>query len=97
MKLSEIPDHLYKTLITGSFGSGKSNTLPNLINHEPDNDKIKLHAKHPFEAKYQLLLKKREITGLKHLNDPKVFIEYSNDMDDIHKNLNKKQKHINRI
>ena len=44
-----------------------------------------------------MLIKKRESTGLKYLNDPKAFIEYSNDMDDIYKNiedynLNKKQK-----
>ena len=30
---------------------------------------------------------KREITGLKHINDSKAFIEYSNDMDEIHKNI----------
>ena len=30
-------------------------------------------------------LKKRESIGLKHFNDPKVFIEYSNDMHDVYK------------
>ena len=43
-----------------------------------------LYAKDPYEAKYQLLINKRENTGLKHLNDFKAFIEYSNDMGDIH-------------
>ena len=28
-----------------------------------------------------------EITGLKHFNDLKAFIEYSNDMDDVYKNI----------
>ena len=46
-----------------------------------------LYAKDPYEAKCQLLIKKRESTHLNHLNDSKAFIEYSNDMDDIYKNL----------
>ena len=37
-------------------------------------------------AKYQLLINKRERTGLKYLYDFKAFIEYSNDMDDIYQN-----------
>ena len=49
--------------------------------------KIYLHAKDPYGAKYQMLINKRESTGLKYLNDPKVFIKYSNDMDDIYKNI----------
>ena len=40
-----------------------------------------------YEAKYQLLVNKTETTGLKYLNHPKAFIECSNDMDDIHKNI----------
>ena len=68
-----------------------------MINHEPDIDKVYLYAKNPFEAKFQLLINERENTVLKYLNDPKAFIEYSNDMDDIYKNieeynLNKKPK-----
>ena len=39
--------------------------------------------KDPYEDKYQFLLKKRENIGLKHFNDPKAFIEYSNDMYDV--------------
>ena len=69
----------------------------NLINHEPDIDKIYLYAKDPYEVKCQFLNSKRESTGLKYLNESKVFIEYSNDVGDIHKNVeeynpNKKQK-----
>ena len=35
------------------------------------------------------MINKRETTGLKHFNDPKVFIEYSNDMQDDFKNVEK--------
>ena len=59
----------------------------NLINNQPDTDKIFLYAKDPYEAKYQFLINKRESTGLKHFNDPKAFIEYSNDMQDVYKNI----------
>ena len=55
----KIPDHPYKILIVGGSGSGKTNALLNLINHEPDIDKIYLYAKDPYEAKYQLLINKR--------------------------------------
>ena len=70
-------------------GSGKANSLFNLINHQPDIAKIYLYAKDPYEEKYQCSIKKRESTGLKHFNDSKAFIEYSNDMDDIYKNIEK--------
>ena len=74
-------------LISGGSGSGKTNVLLDLTNHEPDIDKIYLYAKDPNEAKYQLLINKRESTVVKYLNDSKAFIEYSNDMDDIYKNI----------
>ena len=64
-----IPDHPYRILIIGGSGSGKTNALLNLINNQPDIDKIYLYAKDPYEAKYQFLINKREITGLKHLQD----------------------------
>ena len=83
-----IPDHPYRILIIGGSGSGKTNTLLNLINNQPDIDKIYLYAKDLYEPKYQFLINKRESTGLKHFNDPKAFIEYSNDMHDIYKNIN---------
>ena len=82
-----IPDHSYRILIIGGSESGKTNTLLNLINNQPDIDKIYLHAKGPYEAKYQFLINKRESTGLKHFNDPKAFIEYSNNMQDVYKNI----------
>ena len=40
-------------------------------------DKIYLNAKDLDERKYQFIIKKREEVGIKHLNDPKAFIEYS--------------------
>ena len=82
-----IPDHPYRILIIGGSGSRKTNVLLNLINNQPDIDKMYLYAKDRCEAKYQFLINKRESTELKHFNDPKVFIEYSNDMQDAYKNI----------
>ena len=59
----------------------------NLISNQPDINKIYLYAKDPYKAKYQFLINKRENIGLKHFNDPKAFIEYSNDMQDVYKNI----------
>ena len=80
-------DHPYRILIIGGSGSGKTNALLNLINNQPDIDKIYLYAKDPYEAKYQYLINKREGVGINHFNDPKAFIEYSNDMQDVYKNI----------
>ena len=41
--------------------------------------KIFLYAKDLFGAKYQLLINKRRGAALRHLNNSKSFIEYSND------------------
>ena len=46
-----------------------------------------MYAKDPYEAKYQYLINKRESVGINHFNDPKAFIEYSNDMHDVYKNI----------
>ena len=56
-----------------------------------------MYAKDPYEAKYQHLIDKREKVGLGHFNDPKAFMEYSNDTKDVYKNIedynpNKKRK-----
>ena len=59
------------------------------MSHRPDVDKLYLYANDPYEAKYQFLINKRDITALKNLNDSKVFIEYSNDIDYIYKNTEK--------
>ena len=59
----EIPNNPYRILIVGGSGSGKTNALVNLINHEPDIDKKFLYAKDSFEAKYQFTINKRKSTG----------------------------------
>ena len=82
------PDHPYRILITGSTGSGKTNALLNLIENQSDIDKIYLYAKDPYEAKYRYLINIREKVGIDNFDDPKVFIEYSNDMYDLYKNIN---------
>ena len=66
-------------LIIGGSGSGTTNVLLNLIKEQDsDNliDKVDLYAKDLNVPKYQFLIKKREDIGIKHLNDPKAFIEY---------------------
>ena len=83
-----IPDNPYGTVIIGGSGSGKTNALLNLIENQPDIDKIYLYAKDPYEAKYQYLINKRESAGINHFSDPKALIEYSNDMHDVYKNIN---------
>ena len=87
-KQSYIPDHPYRILIIGGSGSGKTNTLLNLINEQKDIDKIYLYAKDLSESKYEYLIKNRENAGIKHLNDSKAFIECSNTMDDVYENMN---------
>ena len=71
----------------GGSGSGKSNALLNLIENEPDIDQIYLYAKNLYEAKYQYLINIRKKVGLKHFDDSKAFIKYSNDMQDVCKNI----------
>ena len=61
-KVRYIPDHLYRILIIGGSGSGKTNMLLNLIKHQPpDIDKIYLYIKDTFESNYRLLINVREI------------------------------------
>ena len=40
-----------------------------------------------MKKKYQYLINKREKVGLNHFNDPKAFMEYSNDIQDVYKNI----------
>ena len=82
-----IPDHPYRILIIGDSGSGKTNLLLNLIENQPGIDKIYLNVKDPYESKYQYLISKRECVGINHFNDPRAFIDYSNDMYDVYKNI----------
>ena len=78
-----IPDHPYAILIVGVSRSGKTNALLNLINTQPDIDKIYQYAKDPYEAKHQYLINKREKVELDYFNDPKAFMGYSNNMQNI--------------
>ena len=68
------PDHPYRILIIGGSGSGKTNLLLNLIENQPDIDKIYLYAKDPYEAKYQYQINIREKIGIDHHDDPKVIL-----------------------
>ena len=87
LKWPYIPDHPYRILIVRGSGSGKTNTLLNLIGNQPDIDNIYLYAKDLYEAKYQYLINECEKVGLNHYDDPKAFMEYSNDMQDVYKNI----------
>ena len=74
----QIPNHPYRILIIGGFGSGKTNALFNLIKIKDDDDysiinKIYLHVKDPNETKYQNLIKRLEKNGLENLKDPEAF------------------------
>ena len=77
-------------IIIGSYGSGKTNALLNLVKEQDSEasiDKIYLYARDLNEPKYQLLIKKREEARIC-LDDPKAFIEYSNNMNDVYNNIN---------
>ena len=96
-KWSYIPDHPYKILINGGSGSGKTNTLLNLINEQRDMNKIYLYAKDLSESKYEYLINNHENARINHLNDSEAFIDCSNTMDDVYENiddynLNRKRK-----
>ena len=82
-----IPDHPYRIPMIGGSGSGIKNALLNLIENQPGIDEIYLYAKDPYEAKYQYLINIRKKVGLKRFNDTEAFIEYSNDMQDVYRNI----------
>ena len=96
-----IPDHPYRMLIIGSSGSGKTNALLNLIK-EQDSDnftnKIYLYAKDLNEQKKKIKKKKKkpDDVRIKHLNDPKAFIECSQCIDDVDNNVNDYNLHRKR-
>ena len=84
---SYISDHRYRILMIGGSGSGKTSTLLNLINEQKDIDKIYLYAKDLSKPKYEYLIKNRENAAIEHVNDGNAFIECSNTMDDVYKNI----------
>ena len=83
-----IPNHPYRIIITGGSGSGKTNAFINLINEQIDIGKIYLRARDLSKPKYEYLIKKRKDAGIKHVNNPNAFIEYSNTMNDVYHNIN---------
>ena len=78
-----IPDKPYRILIIGGSGSGKTNVLLNLIENQPDIDKIYLYPKDLYEAKYQYLINIREKVGTDHHDYSEAYTEYSHDMHDL--------------
>ena len=79
----------------------KTNALTNSINHQTNHkystiDKINLYDKEPYKSKYQLLIKKRGDAGIKHFNNAKAFIEYSNPMVDVYDYINDHNPNRNR-
>ena len=82
----------FRMLIIGPSGSGKTNTLLHLINNLHPIDKIYLYAKDIHEPKYEYLINKREQAGIKNLNDPQAFIEYSDYMNDVLDDINNDNK-----
>ena len=44
-------------------------------------------CKRSMLSKYRYLINKRGKVGLNHYDNPKAFIEYSNDMQDVYKNI----------
>ena len=90
----ENKDHIlpFRMFIVGASGSGKTNTLLHLMNNLHSIDKIYLYAKDIHEPKYEYLINKREQAGIKNLNDPQAFIEYSDDMNDVLDDINNYNK-----
>ena len=85
-----IPDHPYRIIIIGGSGSGKTNTLLNLIKEQDYHDvidKIYLYAKDLSEPKYEYLIEKREDAGIKNVSNPNTFIECSNTLDDVYEDI----------
>ena len=46
-----------------------------------------MYARDLNKPKDEILIKKRKDAGIKHLNDPNVFIECSDTMDDVYENI----------
>ena len=82
----------FRILIVGPSESGKTNTFLHLINNLHPIDKIYLYAKDIHEPKFEYLINEREQAGIKNLNDPHAFIEYSDHMSDVLDDINNYNK-----
>ena len=78
----------FTMFIIGPSGYSKANTLLHLINNLHPVDKIYSYTNDIHEQKYEYLINKREQAGIKNLNDPHAFIEYSDDMNDVLDDIN---------
>ena len=98
---NEDKDWPFRMLIIAPSGSGKTNTLLHLINNLHNTnpiDKIYLYTKDLREPKYEYLINNRVNAGIKNLNDPHAFIEYSNNMNDVYADIsNYNKKRENRV
>ena len=70
------------------FRTWKTNVLLNLIENQPDIDKNIFVRKRSISSKISNLINKREGVAINHFKDHKAFIEYSNVMRNIYKNIN---------
>ena len=60
----------------------------NVIKHQlPDIDKNYLCVKDPFESKHQFVINGRVKVGIKTLNNPKAFIDYSQIINDVYEKV----------
>ena len=83
-----IPDYPHRILIIGGSRTDKMNVLLNLIKYQQlDIGRIYFCVRDPFELKYQFLFNGREKVGIEQLKNPKPFIDYSQTIDNVHKNL----------
>ena len=100
--LHYISDHPYKTLIIRGSGSGKTKVLLNLIRHQrPDLTKFIYLSKTHLNQGINCLLTEKKL-GVKKLKNPKAFIDYSQTIDYVYKNLEgynptKKKESVNRV
>ena len=69
----------------------------NLIKEQDDIDKIYLYAKDLSEPKYEFLIRKHEDVEIKYCNDPNVFTECSNRMDDVYQNIDENSSRKRKI
>ena len=82
---SYILDHTYRIIDIDSLWSDKTNVFLNLIK---TNNQILTKFIHMSKIySYQWLINRREKIGVKKFQNPKAFIDYSQNIDDVYENL----------